>query len=165
MLQEFVHSYPYVIRSQLSYPFNVRVYGLLIEDKSKILIADEYFNDTFITKFPGGGLQFGEGTIECLKREFKEELDLEVDVVSHFYTTDFFQASAFDKTKQIISIYYVLLTVQSHRIKTTEKKFDFKEIKNDVQSFRWINFENLSPDEMTFPIDKTVVELLLKKFL
>lgn len=147
----------------MSKSFTIRVYGLLIEDKSKILIADEYFNNTFITKFPGGGLQFGEGTKECLKREFKEELDLEIEVISHFYTTDFFQISAFDNTMQIISIYYFVKPAPSLKIKITEKKFDFEEVKNDVQSFRWVNFENLTPDELTFPIDKRVAALLIER--
>ena len=73
--------------------FNIRVYGLLINDKNQILISDERRNDFSFTKFPGGGLEFGEGTIDCLKREFIEEMNLEIEVLSHFYTTDFFVSS------------------------------------------------------------------------
>lgn len=141
------------------YPFNVRVYGILLESE-KVLVTDEYFHDTYITKFPGGGLQFGEGTIDCLKREFLEELNLEVDVISHFYTTDFFQRSAFDKEKQVISIYYLVNAREELNFKTAEKKFDFPEVKNNVQSFRWVLIKHLTEDEMTFPIDKKVVSLL-----
>ena len=74
--------------------FNVRVYGILIKD-GKVLVSDEYIKGNKITKFPGGGLEFGEGTIECIKREFIEEMQLPVEVISHFYTTDFFVSSAF----------------------------------------------------------------------
>jgi 8-oxo-dGTP diphosphatase len=68
---------------------NVRVYGILIHE-NKLLVSDEYIKGMKITKLPGGGLEFGEGTHDCLKREFKEELDLDVEIESHFYTTDFF---------------------------------------------------------------------------
>jgi 8-oxo-dGTP diphosphatase len=143
----------------LMYPFNVRVYGILLE-KGRVLIADEYFQDTFITKFPGGGLQFGEGTVDCVKREFMEELNLEVEVIHHFYTTDFFQPSAFDNETQIISIYYLIKARGKLNFKTTEKKFDLPELKNHAMAFRWVLLKDLTEKEMTFPIDKKVVLLL-----
>ena len=143
------------------YPFNVRVYGILIQNE-KVLLTDEYFHNTFITKFPGGGLQFGEGTIECIKREFIEELNLEVEVLNHFYTTDFFQPSAFDTDKQVISIYYLVKEKAETEFKISEKKFDFTEVINGAQSFRWVELRNLSENEMTFPIDKKIVSLLIK---
>jgi 8-oxo-dGTP diphosphatase len=141
------------------YPFNVRVYGILLQNES-VLLTDEYFHDTYITKFPGGGLQFGEGTIDCIKREFLEELNLVVEVVRHFYTTDFFQPSAFDKEKQVISIYYLVKAEGELNFKTTNKKFDFPEVKNNVQTFRWVLLKNLTGSEMTFPIDKKVAAML-----
>ena len=42
--------------------FNIRVYGILINDAKQVLVSDEYIRGTYITKFPGGGLEFGEGT-------------------------------------------------------------------------------------------------------
>lgn len=72
------------------YQFNVRVYGLLINDDQEILISDEQEYGMQFTKFPGGGLEYGEGLTDGLKREFIEECNAEVDVLSHFYTTDFF---------------------------------------------------------------------------
>jgi 8-oxo-dGTP pyrophosphatase MutT (NUDIX family) len=75
--------------------FNVRVYGILLGENGQVLVTDELIRGAYITKFPGGGLEFGEGTRDCLKREFKEEMDLDVEVGDHLYTTDFFQMSAF----------------------------------------------------------------------
>src|SRR5688500_9359534 len=86
--------------------FNIRVYGILINDKNQVLVSDEFIRGNYYTKFPGGGLEPGEGTRDCLKREFKEEMDLEVEVGDHIYTTDFYQVSAFNPAHQIISIYY-----------------------------------------------------------
>ena len=42
------------------------------------------------TKFPGGGLEFGEGLRECLVREFLEETQQKVEVKEHFIQRIFF---------------------------------------------------------------------------
>ena len=49
--------------------FNIRVYGILINDKKQVLVSDEFIRGSYYTKFPGGGLEYGEGLIEALKRE------------------------------------------------------------------------------------------------
>ena len=88
--------------------FTIRVYGLLINEQNQVLLVHERMPEIEFTKFPGGGLEFGEGTADCLIREFKEETGLDVQVKRHLYTTDFFQQSAFRKTDQLIAIYYLL---------------------------------------------------------
>jgi 8-oxo-dGTP diphosphatase len=138
--------------------FNVRVYGLLI-DSGRVLVSDEFIKGNRITKFPGGGLEFGEGTIDCVKREFMEELNLPVEVISHFYTTDFFVASAFAPDNQVISIYYLVKAKQTISIKVSKEahQHDHKE---GSQSFRWIPMSDLNSDDLTLIIDKRVAEML-----
>ena len=85
--------------------FNIRVYGLVINDREELLVTDEFRAGMKMTKLPGGGLIWGEGIHDCLKREFKEELNCSIDILEHFYTTDFFQISAFNNEHQLISIY------------------------------------------------------------
>ncbi len=61
--------------------FTIRVYGLFTNDQNEILITDEFQLNTQMTKFPGGGLHFGEGTMDCLKRETlnPDELTFPID--------------------------------------------------------------------------------------
>ncbi len=139
---------------------NVRVYGLLMHE-NKLLVSDEYIKGMKITKLPGGGLEHGEGTIDCLKREFKEELNLDIEITSHFYTTDFFVNSAFSSSNQLISIYYVVKSSQEFQFKISSKPFDFPKIKEGAQSMRWIEISKLSENDFTFIIDKRVGELLI----
>src|SRR5882757_7314979 len=106
---------------------NVRVYGILLGDDKKVLVSDEFIRGGYYTKFPGGGLEFGEGTRDCLKREFKEELDLEVEIGDHIYTTDFFLMSAFNSAHQIISIYYYAKALEPIKVPLRTKPFDFDE--------------------------------------
>ncbi|HMT30698.1 MAG TPA: NUDIX domain-containing protein [Bacteroidia bacterium] len=142
--------------------FNVRIYGILHHNEC-ILVSDEIHVGRKITKFPGGGLQFGEGTIEGLKREFREELDIDIDIVNHFYTTDFFQPSVFDATQQVISIYYVVASKNSENIKVNTEKFMFLKNENGEQFFRWVELKKLQQSEFTFPIDQHVAELLIEQ--
>ncbi len=140
-------------------PFNIRVYGILINTNNEVLISDEYRMDMYMTKFPGGGMEYGEGTIDCLKREFKEELNVEVDIENHFYTTDYFQAAQFFDNIQLISIYYLVRTKSFDQITTTQRKFDFEAIEGK-QAFRWLKLNELQIEDFTFPIDQKVVQLL-----
>lgn len=144
--------------------FNVRVYGILIHE-NKVLVSDEHIKGMNITKFPGGGLEFGEGTIDCVIREFKEELALDIEVISHFYTTDFFVNSAFSVNNQVISIYYLVKTKEEFDPKKTSFKiskvsFDFEKKKEGAQSLRWVNLEKISENDFTFIIDKRIGDML-----
>src|SRR3954469_22023612 len=107
--------------------FNIRVYGILLGENQQVLLSDEYIRGKFYTKFPGGGLEFGEGTRDCLKREFKEEMNLEVAIGDHIYTTDFFQQSAFNTAHQILSIYYFATALEPITVPLRDKEFDFDE--------------------------------------
>ena len=139
--------------------FNVRVYGILLQEGA-VLVSDEYIKGNKITKFPGGGLEFGEGTRECLAREFKEELDLVVEVTDHFYTTDFYIKSAFNDS-QIISIYYLVRNVSPLNLVIKTKPYDFDGEGDVLQSFRWVKIEDMKPEDVTFPTDQHVVKLLI----
>jgi ADP-ribose pyrophosphatase YjhB (NUDIX family) len=147
--------------------FNVRVYGILLGADNQVLVSDELIRGDYITKFPGGGLEFGEGTRDCLKREFKEEMDLDVTVEEHLYTTDFFQMSAFNPEHQIISIYYFVKALEPIRAPLRTKPFDFDERelkiyaeKKETETFRFIDRNEFSADSVTLPIDKVVAGIL-----
>ena len=151
--------------------FNIRVYGIFINEQKQLLVSDELIRGKYITKFCGGGLEKGEGTIECLKREFLEEMNVEVAVTEHFYTTDFYQQSAFDPTQQIISIYYRVTLLQEITvpIRTTPFQFDDAQLKvyeatGETETFRFIDWQHFSPDNVSLPIDKVVSRLIKEKF-
>lgn len=150
--------------------FNIRVYGILINDQNQVLVADEFIRGAYYTKFPGGGLEFGEGTRDCLKREFKEEMELEVEVGDHIYTTDYFQMSAFNPSHQIISIYYYAKALEPIKCALRTDLFDFDDRQMEVyhrtgetETFRFIDWEQFTPEAVTLPIDKIVVDLLRKR--
>lgn len=141
--------------------FNVRVYGLLINDNNEVLISDEQEYGMQFTKYPGGGLEFGEGLIDGLKREFVEECNVAVEVISHFYTTDFYVKSAFNNS-QIISVYYLVKNITPLNLVFKTTVFDFEGEGELLQSFRWVKLSDLTADTCTFPTDQYVTNLLIK---
>jgi len=143
------------------YQFNVRVYGLLINEHQEILVSDEQEYGMQFTKFPGGGLEYGEGLTDGLKREFVEECNAEIEVLSHFYTTDFFVKSAFNDS-QIISVYYTVRNINTLDLNFKKKVFDFDGEGDVLQAFRWVKLSELREDDFTFPIDQYVAGLLIK---
>ncbi len=136
--------------------FNVRVYGIHINNRNELLVADETYRERYFTKFPGGGLEWGEGTLDCLKREFEEEFQLSIQVKDLLYTTDFFQVSTFQENDQVIAIYYLIA------INLDDVESVIAQNKSE-EKLRWIPINKLSTNDLTFPIDKHVVELLKKK--
>ena len=143
--------------------FNIRVYGIFLNEKDEVLLSDEYVLDTYMTKFPGGGLLFGEGPEDCIKREIKEELGEDTDIISHLYTTGFFQKTIFYNDHQLISIYYKLRFTKKPKFRISEKSFDFEGENNGSQSFRWISVKELKEEELTFPVDRHVLTILKKE--
>lgn len=138
--------------------YNIRVYGLLVNHRKEVLLSKEFrFGKRFV-KFPGGGHEIGEGIAECLKREFREELGIEIQNAEHFYTTDFFQVSAFAKNEQLISIYYKVQSEQSEEILQNQSSLDIAD--GDEHVFVWKKVEELTANDVTYPIDKLVVDLL-----
>ncbi|HEY0976808.1 MAG TPA: NUDIX domain-containing protein [Flavobacteriales bacterium] len=141
--------------------FNIRVYGLLVHDH-QVLVSDEFIRGHAVTKFPGGGLEFGEGTRDGLVREIREELGLQALDIAHFYTTDFFQASAFRSGDQIISIYYTFRVADIGAVPERSVPTG-PGLRNGEEHFRWWDLRRGREDDLTLPIDRVVARLLLEQ--
>ncbi|HNQ00582.1 MAG TPA: NUDIX domain-containing protein [Bacteroidia bacterium] len=147
------------------YPFVIRVYGIYIHNSRYVLVSDEYVYGKYVTKFPGGGLEFGEGTLDCLKREMTEETGMSFDVLDHYYTTDYFVPSAFNPEIQVMSVYYLMRPSGEMTLKISNIAFDFEKEKEGGQSFRFIDLELLDADDFIFSIDRHVAQKLKSQFL
>jgi 8-oxo-dGTP diphosphatase len=144
--------------------FTLRVYGLLLNEQKEVLVSDEYIRGRYYTKFCGGGMELGEGTLDCLIREFKEEMDLKVEVLRHIYTTDIYQQSAFNAAHQIVSIYYEVKAQESIKVPLRSKPFEFDEAQlkiyektQQIETFRFIPWEQFNEECVSLPLDKIAV--------
>jgi 8-oxo-dGTP diphosphatase len=145
--------------------FTIRVYGIIINEQQQVLVSDEFIRGAYITKFPGGGLEFGEGTRDCLKREMKEELNIDAEIGEHIYTTDFYQRSAFNTAHQIVSIYYYVKPLEPILVPFKQTAFDFAphqiaDPNGESEVFRLIDWDHFNEETVTLPIDKVVAKML-----
>lgn len=133
--------------------FNIRVYGILINDRKEVLISDEREYGMEFSKFPGGGLEYGEGLVEGLEREFNEECGTAIHVVRHIHTTDMFFKSAFNDS-QVLGVYYLVKNGGPLHGRFSSIPFDFEEGKEPDQVFRWVPHDELDEKDLTFEMDR-----------
>lgn len=146
--------------------FTIRAYGLLVHRFTEIgaphvLVADELIKGRRITKFPGGGVEYGEGLKECVVREVREEIGVEAFGVEHFYTTDFFQQSAFHSVPlQVVSVYFTFRVADAAAIPVVEEPFQGITGPGDQEVFRWVPLGLPAEEAVTLPIDRHVWRML-----
>lgn len=137
--------------------YNLRTYAIIRNGSNEVLVADELRFGRAFTKFPGGGLEWGEGLADGLKRELKEELNLDAEIGNLFYVNEFFQVSAFKDSDQLISFYFEVSKIDVKAIPITNHDYPLTE---EGEKFRWISLDSISAEMFTFPIDKVVAEKL-----
>lgn len=141
--------------------FNIRVYGIWLKD-NKILVSNENIDGFKMTKLPGGGLEFGEGPVECLIREFKEELAVDITVKQLVHTTESFVQSAFRKNEQVIAIHYWAESNDEIASLTTVQSTNLGGDNHHL--FEWVNVNELDIEKFTFEMDKLALNRFLELF-
>lgn len=133
---------------------NIRVYAIYLNNKQELMALDECYAGEKLVKLPGGGLEFGEGTLECLHREFAEELNLKIKVLEHFYTQEEFLVSRFRENEQLLTIYYKVEILNLHELAILD---------DSIENIKWISLQEEDP--LPLPIDKVVFRKLKQSLL
>ena len=129
--------------------FNVRVYFFLVEGEGgftdispedRVLISDEWIGGRRCTKWPGGGLEFGEGPRDCAQREALEELGQAIEL------------------GQVLCYYYLARLKGPAAFRMATEPFDFEG--DAVQSFRWEKAGDLNPEAFSFGTDREAWQVL-----
>lgn len=143
--------------------YTVRVYAIILNDQKEVLVAEEYHFNMPMTKFPGGGMQLHEGSLDALQREAMEELNQPLNIGELFYVTDFYQPNKFRPEFQVINIYYFATLSQKPTFEIATQAFDKTPYINGSFAFRWIPVSKLREVEFTFDSDKIMVQKLIQK--
>lgn len=131
---------------------NIRVYAIYLNENNELMALDEGYAGEKLVKLPGGGLEFGEGTLECLHRELAEELNLKIEIVDHFYTQEEFLVSKFRKNEQLLTIYYQVNILNLDELEILDES---------IEKVKWISLQEENP--LPLPIDKIVFQKLKEK--
>lgn len=118
--------------------FNFRVAGIAIHNHRILLHTTE--KDDF-WNLPGGRVEFNESTDQTIKREIKEELDIEIQMSKLlFVNEDFFEYE--DKRYHEIGFYYLIDFPDGHEVLT--KDGEFKGIEDNGRLiFKWFLLDEL----------------------
>ena len=128
---------------------NIRVYAAVIKDGQVLTLHEEYAGQQLM-KFPGGGLEFGESVIGCLKRELEEELNLKNKNICHLYTQEDFVLSRFRDNEQLLSIYYKAEMEDENELLIMDPC---------IEKIEWIPLY-IAENPFELPVDRTVFEIL-----
>lgn len=133
---------------------NIRVYACAVKDKKVLTLFEEYAGVPLM-KLPGGGLELGEGVLDCVHREFEEELNVKVEILEHFYTQEQFLTSRFRENEQLLTIYYLVRIINEE---------DFLIMDPCIEKAEWVDIDT-PENPFPLPIDKIVFDKLKEKFL
>ncbi|MFN3952380.1 MAG: NUDIX hydrolase [Thermaurantimonas sp.] len=101
--------------------FSIRVYAIIdSEDSNHIVACREQLSNIEMIKFPGGGLEWGEGVEDCLRRELKEELGLVFFEAHQLMVYEKAVISIFNPDVTVIPVYYKVNPLQSLEISNRE---------------------------------------------
>ena len=127
-------------------PKMIRVTAAIIESENKFLIAQRKAKDNLfggLWEFPGGKIEDGETPEECMARELKEELEIEVEVGTLITST---------KHRYPNGIFELLV----YKVEHISGNF----ILNDHDEVKWITIDEIS--KFDFPPANTPIINYLK---
>lgn len=136
--------------------FKYRVSAVIINNDK--LLVNKYDEKRFC--LPGGYAEVGESSLEAIKREVKEEVQLEIKDAKYIgLIENFFTNFRGDKTHGL-DFYYII------KISNTEaEKIDMNYVENDKDGivehhFSWINISELNLYEL---VPDTLIKVIQKK--
>jgi mutator protein MutT len=141
--------------------YTVRVYGILVNEQKEVLLSREKIGDFAFLKFPGGGLDAGEGIAEALVREFGEETGLTITGKELLYVSDFYAESKFLPGKAVIAVYYIVKIRRDAIGDFHPKEKDFS--REHSMELQWMKVNDVKPEDFTFESDRSAWQAFLKK--
>ena len=127
----------------------IRVGSIILKKDKILLIAHEKDREIYWL-IPGGGVDFGESLEDALKRELREELNIEVKVGKPCMLFDSIEPNG---SRHIVNIYFVSEYVGG----------DFKLWSDSIlHDYKYFSYKELSQVKMYPPINRELSEMFNK---
>lgn len=119
--------------------FNIRVCAVMIHQEALLIMRDEAMPYAYL---PGGRIQFQETAEAALKRELKEELKIEAEILRPLWLCQsFFLESASQEKFHELCLYFLVNPNNSERL-IQDQTFSVEEGKR-THTFEWIPFSQI----------------------
>jgi len=112
--------------------FNYRIVGVALND-DKVLLHQAEGDDFWV--LPGGRAEFGEPAEQTLKREMREELDIEVEIVRLLWVVENFFTYA-EKQYHEVALYFLMRLPESCKYLLESGPFESEDAGTPL-TFRW----------------------------
>ena len=137
--------------------FNARCYVLIRSKQNRILVMQERWQGVDLNKFPGGGLELGEGLLECIHREITEEFSSSEKLAySHFFTPTECFASRFKPQEQLLLNYFTNST------EADEQQWSLIPNDPNLLGMQWLELKAENAQWFTLQSDKDAFLKLLE---
>lgn len=119
------------------YKLNIRSTGIIIHN-NKILVHNSHKQDHYALM--GGRIAIGESSEETVKREFKEEIGKDVEIIGYVGTVENFFTTDEGKYHEIMFIYQLeFVDEEDKKIEHTLKNIEGE----DYLEYNWLDIDNL----------------------
>ena len=136
----------------------IRVCGLCVRHDKLLLINHSGITDGNFWSPPGGGLNFGETVHESLKREFREETRIEINIGKLLFVCEFLNSPL-----HAIELFFEVIP-QSHNLKKgSDPEPNSPKIIKEVKFLSWEEIKSIPAKELhgSFKFVKHPSEILL----
>lgn len=117
----------------------IRVKALILNSKGNILLV--FNNNTY--QFPGGHVDDGEEIDECMRREIKEEIGIDVEIKEEpFLCIETFDNNYFGTGKKVLNTIYYYKIVTDLEPDLSKTKYDELELQTEFNLF-YVDFKKL----------------------
>ena len=135
-----------------NYKLNIRAASMIIHN-NKLLVHKNIKEDHYALL--GGRIQIGENSEETLKREIKEELDKEIEIIGYAATVENFFEMKGKKYHEIMFIHKAEFILEED--KCTEETLKNKEGK-DYLKYEWLDLDKIDEYNILPKLMKEVIK-------
>lgn len=136
-----------------NYKLNVRAAGIMIHN-GKILVHRNVNSDHYA--LIGGRVEIGENSVDTIKREIKEELGKDIEIIGYISTIENFFEMKNSKYHEIMFVHKIeFINEDDKKIEYTMKNIEGKE----YLQYEWIEINKI--DE--YPLVPKVIKAILKE--
>jgi 8-oxo-dGTP diphosphatase len=120
----------------------VAEYAIILNTKSEFLMLQFLENHNNTWHFPGGRLNVGDQSIEALKREVKEETNVNITNIKPFFT------KVYDEKSPKYAVFFTAKVKEPYEVK----------ISDEHQDYKWFSKKDLNTINYKQPFYKEVLK-------